>query len=161
MRIGAMHDSSAADNQIFSLFAKRNCSLQGNERWWAFGLIATVSAIIAIAFAVVGAWLILPFAGLEVGALYLAFRLLDRRANDYERLTIDGDQVVVEQQIGGRMQRFECNRLWAQLVVRSKNARLQVALRYQGREVEFGTYLSDEARVYAARQLREQLRIRR
>jgi len=108
-----------------------------------------------------GAWLILPFAGLEVGALYLAFRLLDRRANDYERLTIDGDRLIVEQQKQGRLTRFEGNRLWAQVVVRKESARVQLALRYHGREIEFGTFLSDEARSSAARSLQEQLRIRR
>lgn len=156
-----MHDGSAADNQVFSLFAKRNCSLEWAERWRAFWLIASISAIIAGAFACVGAWLILPFAGLEVGALYVAFRLLDRRENDYERLTIDGDRLVVEQQRQGRLERFEANRLWAQVVVRRQSTRVQLALRYHGREIEFGTFLCDEARSSAARSLQEQLRIRR
>ena len=154
-----MHDGSAADNQVFSLFAKRNCSLKWAERWRAFWLIASLSAIIAGAFAMFGAWLILPFAGLEVGALYLAFRLLDRRANDYERLTIDGDRLIVEQRKQGRLTRFEGNRLWTQVVVRREYARVQLALRYHGREIEFGTFLNDEARSSAARSLQEQLRI--
>ncbi len=46
---------------MFSLFAKRNCSLQREERWRAFWLIASISAIIAVTFAFAGAWLILPF----------------------------------------------------------------------------------------------------
>jgi uncharacterized membrane protein len=161
MRISAMHDGSAADNQVFSLFAKRNCSLEWAERWRAFWLIASISAIIACAFAVFGAWLILPFAGLEVGALYVAFRLLDRRANDYEQLTIDGDRLVVEQRKQGRLTRFEGNRLWAQVVVRKQCERVELALRYHGREIEFGAFLSDEARSHAARSLQERLRFRR
>ena len=156
-----MHDGSAADNQVFSLFAKRNCSLEWAERWRAFWLIASISVIIAGAFAAFGAWLILPFAGLEIGALYLAFRLLDRRANDYERLTIDGDRLVVEQKRQGRVTRFEGNRLWAQVVVRRQSERVELALRYRGREIEFGTFLSDEARSSAARSLQEQLRLKR
>ena len=108
-----------------------------------------------------GAWLILPFAGLEVGALYLAFRVLDRRANDYEFLTIDGDRLVVEQKKQGRLTRFEGNRLWAQVVVRRQCERVEFAVRYHGREIEFGTFLSDEARSHAAQSLQEQLRIRR
>ena len=156
-----MHDGSAADNQVFSLFAKRNCSLEWAERWRAFWLIASISVLIAGAFAAFGAWLILPFAGLEIGALYLAFRLLDRRASDYERLTIDGDRLVVEQKRQGRVTRFEGNRLWAQVVVRRQSERVELALRYRGREIEFGTFLSDEARSTAARSLQEQLRSKR
>jgi uncharacterized membrane protein len=161
MQIGAMHDGSAADNQVFSLFVERNCSLRGEQRWRAFWLIVFVSAIIATAFAMVGAWLILPFAGLEVGALFLAFRLLDRRAGDYERLTIDGDRLIVERQREGRLSRLEGNRLWAQVVVRRQSQGVRLAFRYHGREIEFGAYLSDEARSDAARCLQERLRIRR
>jgi uncharacterized membrane protein len=161
MQLSAMHDGSAADNQVYSLFAKRNCALQRGERWRAFWLIASISAIIAAAFAMVGAWLILPFAGLEVGALYLAFRLLDRRADDYERLTIDGDTLVVEQRQQGRVTRFEGNRLWTQVVVQRQNAKVHVTLRYHGKEIEFGTYLSDETRSDAARRLQERLRVMR
>ena len=156
-----MHDGSAADNQVFSLLAKRNCSLKSEERWRAFWLIATVSAIIAGGFAIVGAWLILPFAGLEVGALWLAFHLLDAGADDFERLTIDGDRLIVEQHDRGQKRIFEMNRLWAHVVVRKENAKLQTALRYQGGEIEFGRHLTDEARGEVASRLREQLRIGR
>ena len=156
-----MQDGSAADNQVFSLFAKPNCSLQGDERWRAFWLIASVSAIIAVAFAIAGAWLILPFAGLEVGALFLAFRLLDKRANDYECLTIEGDRLIVESRKQGQVTKFECNRLWAQVVVRKQDTGVHLALRYHGREIELGAYLSDEARGDAARRLQQQLRTMR
>jgi uncharacterized membrane protein len=159
MHLSAMHNGPAADNQVYSLLAKSNCSLQRDERWCAFWLIASISAIISVAFALAGAWLILPFAGLEVGALCLAFRMWDRRAHDYEWLTIDGDRLVVEQQQRGKRTRFEGNRLWAQVVVRRRNARVHVALRYHGREIEFGTHLSDEARSDAARRVRERLRV--
>ena len=53
-------------------------------------------------FAVLGAWLILPFAGLEMLVLYLAFRYIDRHAGDYERIAIDGDRVEVELCEAGR-----------------------------------------------------------
>ena len=112
-------------------------------------------------FAFVGAWLILPFVGLEPGALYVAFRLLDRRADDYEQLTLAGDRLVVEQQTQGRVKLFECNRPWAQVVVRRQNAGLRLALRYHGRKIESGRCLSDEARSHAARRLQEQLRVKR
>jgi uncharacterized membrane protein len=66
-----MQDGSAADHPVFSLTAKRNCSLQDADRWRAFWLLALVSGLIASAFASIGAWPIVPFAGLEVAVLYV------------------------------------------------------------------------------------------
>ena len=156
-----MLDGSAANHPDFSLTAKRNCSLQDAERWRAFWLIALVVAIIAAAFASIGAWPILPFAGLELAALYVAFRRFARAAGDYERVTIHGDRLIVESSTEGRMRRFECNRQWTQVVVRKDVWSCQVALRSHGREIEFGTLLSDEDRLAAARRLQDLLRVQR
>ena len=156
-----MHDGSAADHPVFSLTARRNCSLQSAERWRAFWLVALVSGLIAVGFAAVGAWPIMPFAGLELAALYVAFRRVARDADDYERVTIHGDRLVVESNTRGRVRRFESNRYWTQVVVRKDVRNCRVALRSHGREVEFGTLLGDEARMEAARQLQDLLRIQR
>ena len=39
-----------------------------------FTSLALISLMIAVMFAALGAWLILPFAGLEAFALYVTFR---------------------------------------------------------------------------------------
>ncbi|MBI2509640.1 MAG: DUF2244 domain-containing protein, partial [Betaproteobacteria bacterium] len=72
----------------FSLIARRNNSLGSTGRLLVFIFIFVVSVGIAAAFAALGAWLILPFAGLEMLVLYLAFRYVDRHAADYERIAI-------------------------------------------------------------------------
>ena len=154
-----MQDGSAAEHQIFSLIAKRNCSLDDVERGRAFWFIALLSGAIAVGFASIGVWLILPFAGLELAGLYIAFRSFARAAGDYERVTIRGDSLVVESRSRGRVRRFESNRHWTQVVVRNDVGGCQLALRSLGREIEFGTHLSDVARRDAARQLRDRLRV--
>jgi uncharacterized membrane protein len=159
MSIGTMQDGSAADDPVFSLIAKRNCSLQNAERWRAFWLVALVSGLIAVGFAVIGAWLILPFAGLELAALYAAFRQFERDCDDYERIQLRGDCLLVESCTGGRSRRFESNRLWTQVVVSTSARGCRVAIRSQGRQIEFGALLNDEERVAAARRLQELLRI--
>lgn len=156
-----MQDGSAADHPVFSLIAKRNCSMQSAERWRAFGLVGGTSALIAAGFASIGAWPILPFAGLEVIVLFAAFRRFGRDADDYERVTLEGDRLLVESYTRGRVRRFESNRYWTQVVVREDVRRCRVALRSHGREIEFGTLLSDGARLAAARQLQDLLRVQR
>jgi uncharacterized membrane protein len=46
----------------------------------AFAVLAVLTLAIGVGFAVVGAWLVLPFAGLEVLMLAVAFFLYARRA---------------------------------------------------------------------------------
>jgi uncharacterized membrane protein len=141
----------------FDFVARRNNSLSSTGRLFAFGLILIVSFGIAIAFTwVFGAWLILPFAGIEMLVLYLAFRYIERHAGDSERLAIDGDSLSVEVVDGGSVRRFEFNRHWASVVCNADGSRL--ALRSHGRELEIGRHLRCEQRLSMAKRLRRELR---
>ena len=142
----------------FTFTARSNNCLTASDRILAFGFIALVSLGIAFVFACLGAWPILPFAGLEVLVLYVAFRYVERHARDYERLTISGDVLRIEVAEVGRVQRFEFNRWWAQVVYEHDGSRL--ALRSHGREIEFGRHLTNEQRLVVAGALRRQLRSR-
>jgi uncharacterized membrane protein len=139
----------------FSLVARRNNSLSSTGRLVFFASIFVVSIGIAVAFAAFGAWLILPFAGLEMLVLFLAFRYIERHAADYERIEIDGDAVKVEWVSAGATHRREFNRCWARVVASGDGGR--VALRSHGRELEIGRYLSDEQRLDLARALKRRL----
>jgi uncharacterized membrane protein len=135
--------------------ARRNNSLSSSGRLLVFGFILTVSLGIAAVFSLVfGAWPILPFAGIEMGVLYLAFRYVDRHAADYERITIRGDDVAVEVREGTEIRRFSLNRCWAQVICDGP----RVALRSHGREIEVGRHLCEEQRVEIARDIRRELR---
>jgi uncharacterized membrane protein len=140
----------------YSCTARRRNCLSSADRLLAFGFIAAISLGIAVAFAWLGAWLILPFAGIEVVLLVFVARYLERHAHDYEQLTINGDIVEMEIVDAGRVERREFNRHWAQVVCEGDGSRL--ALRSHGREVVFGRHLSGHERLAIARALREQLR---
>jgi uncharacterized membrane protein len=144
----------------FSFTARRNCSLTTRERHLALGLIYAVSLAIGSAFALLGAWPILPFAGLEMAAVCLAFRWMEGHAGDFERLTVDGDRVTIETVERKTLRRFEFNRHWAQVVLARDrmSGHVRLALRSHGREVEFGSHLSDAERAQLARELRRRLR---
>jgi len=57
----------------------RNCSISPAAFAGALALLAVVTLSIGVGFAMMGAWLILPFAGLEVLALGAAFLCYARR----------------------------------------------------------------------------------
>jgi uncharacterized membrane protein len=141
----------------FAFTARRNNSLSSSGRLLVFGFIFFVSVGIGMAFTLVfGAWPIMPFAGAEMLALYLAFRYIDRHAADYERVAVAGDRLEIEVLDGGRVNRFDCNRYWAQVVCAGDGSRL--ALRSQGRELEIGRHWNEQQRLSAARQLKRELR---
>jgi len=144
----------------FCMVARRNNSLSSRARRAVVGSLALVTLAIALAFALNGAWLILPFAGLEVLVVYVAFQLIEWHASDFESIEILGDRVLIERWETGAVQRFELNRHWAHVVLlpAARGFGEKLALRSHGREIEFGRHLSDEKRREVAHTLRQQLR---
>jgi len=63
----------------FSPTQKRNCSISPAGLLWVFVALACVPLTFGAGFALMGAWLILPFAGLEAVALGVAFVVHARR----------------------------------------------------------------------------------
>ena len=140
----------------YCVVARRNDSLGRRPRWQVFGALAAVSLVLAAAFAMVGAWPVLPYSVLEIVLLGGAFYFVERRAQDWERLTIAGDRVVVEQVAGGKRERHEFNRYWLRVEVdpggfgRSP----QVMLRAGSDAWAFGNALPVAERLAVARELR-------
>jgi len=135
----------------FSLVLKRNCSMSPKALAGVFAALALVVLVIGAGFALAGAWLVLPFAGLEVlllGAAYLAYA---RHAADYERLEIEPGDLRVEVAQANRVARY-----------RLVNAKVsvedgRVVVRDAKEELEVGRYLGAEARVELAAELQKRL----
>lgn len=68
----------------FSLVSKRNCSISPAGLLAVFSALSVAALAIGIGFALLGAWLILPFAGLEILGLGLAFLQCARRIGKEE-----------------------------------------------------------------------------
>ena len=157
-----MQLANARESVGFTLVARRNNSLSPNGRIAVLGSLFLLSFLISLAFALRGAWLILPFAGLEMFVLFLAFRCIARHAGDFESLSIQGDRVLIERWERGEVSRYEFNRYWAQVVLEAPGPgrRAVLALRSHGRQVEFGRHLTEEQRSALAGAIRDQLRNR-
>lgn len=150
-----MEGRSVAPPAECTMMVRPNCSLSPAARHFSLCFIASVSFGIALVFAWLGAWLILPFAGMEVGLLVWAFRQLGCHANDYEKITIQDDRLLVEVKDAENLSRHEFNRRWAQVVLKcDSSGSRQVALRSHGREVEVGRCLTPAAREALVKELR-------
>ncbi len=127
----------------YCVVARAPDSLPRRQRWSLFAVMAGVSLVLATAFAVAGAWPVLPYSVLEIALLGVAFVVVERRCDDWERLTVAGDAVVIERQRGRRRERHEFNRCWMRVEFEpggfGKAAR--ITLHSAGVAVDFGSAL--------------------
>lgn len=147
-------------NEHLCFRSKPNCSLSGRQCKWFFWGIAGVTFSIAAVFGAMGYWLVLPFAGLEIGVLAWAFDSLSRHRNDFELLEIAGDEIFLESRQGERMSKACVNRCWAQLVMQKDavSGHVRLALRSHGQDNEIGLFLNDEDRMLLCNSLKAWLK---
>lgn len=161
-RVSGMDGDAAERATDVRLVARRNNSLSSGSRLLVLGSLAAVVLAISVGFALSGAWLILPFAGLDLLVVGMAFRYMEQQAGDYECMTMHDDQVVIERRERGSVRIFEFNRRWAQLIISEPRGmeRGRLALRSHGKEVEFGMFLTDEQLAATALRLKKHLNVR-
>lgn len=136
-----------------------NRSLGPAGRRWVIGLIAATTFVVAAAAAALGAWPVMPFAGMEVALVALAFRIVQSHDRDFERLEIGEHEVRLEAREAQRFTRFIAHRPWARVVVRDRGMRCTLRLTYAGRAVPLGRLMSDEGRRELAARLRGRISV--
>jgi len=142
---------------------KRNCSATPRQLALVFGSIIALSMAFGIAFAVLGLWLVLPFAGLELAAVAAAFFVYARHAADYERIQVCGPALEIEQVRGPRRQTWSLPVAWTRVESettrgRSMRATRCVVVASGATRIEVGNDLTEARRVVFARELRHALR---
>ncbi|MCU0803829.1 MAG: DUF2244 domain-containing protein [Burkholderiales bacterium] len=136
---------------------KRNCSISPRAALVAFAACAAVCFAIGAGFAVAGAWLILPFAGIEIAALAAAIVVYARRAGDYERISMRDGRLRVEVCDAGGSAVHEFHPAWARVAMRRAANEPRLFVCSHGHEVEIGRHLTVPARGALARELRARL----
>ena len=122
-------------------------------------LLGLVSLAASIGFVSIGAWPVCGFFGLDVAALYLAFRLSYRSARRREVLRLAGDDFTVERvSIYGERRMWRFQPFWLRIVLEERadeSNRLFVAS--HGRSLVIGDFLAPATRRELAATLRAAL----
>jgi len=142
-------------NAGFSLTLKRNCSISPAGLAGVFAALACVVVAIGAGFAFVGAWLVLPFAGLEVLLLGSAYVVYARRAADYERIELDSGRLTVEVGQAQKTSRYEMDACRARVRLEEE----RVLLLGAREQLELGRHLDADSRARFADELQKRLRI--
>lgn len=139
--------------------ARPNHALTPNQTRKLILAAAGITGVIALAFTTFGAWPVLPFAGLEVAALWFALRHLQFHASDEERLDVSDSLITLTRLTGNSMETWQFPRYWAQLRIDRQPNRFgcRLFLRSHGREAEIGCLLTDAQRETLARELKSKL----
>ncbi|MGH1359657.1 MAG: DUF2244 domain-containing protein [Burkholderiaceae bacterium] len=132
---------------------KRNCSLAPSQLAIWFVLLAVLTLTIAIFFATKGAWLVLPFAVIEISALAVAFLVFARHAADYERIVAEPGRLVVETSFGPSVDRYEQSSAWFR-VEYSGRPRDLIKVVSAKRSFPVGRFVPGNTRGRLARELR-------
>ena len=151
-------NGEATAGVCYSITAKPNCSLTPEGTMAVFIAIAFFSLVVATGFYLAGAWLVFPFAGLELFALGGAFYYVHCHSGDYESITIAGNDLAIEQRNYKNVSRVVFHRYWAQVLLREMaDGEQKLWLRSHGKEVEIGRFMTNDARLTLASQLRRRV----
>ncbi len=101
---------------LFSAVLRPSRSLPPGGLLIVLGLFGAASFVAGIVFALMGAWPVFGFFGLDVALLYWAFRVNNRDGRAYEVVTVTPSELTVRKVSGrGAAQQWTLNPRWVRL----------------------------------------------
>ncbi len=157
------NEPSTQEARIFRAVLHPHRSLSRTGFLAVIGFIAFVSFVTGIAFYTMGAWPVLGFYGLDVLAIYVAFKLNYRSGNAYEMVELSPDLLKITQvQPSGRSRSFDFNPYWVKVLVNEwPDGSADLKLAVHGSEFEFARFLNADEKKDFAQALRNALSLAR
>jgi len=155
------HTSADSRPDRLLILLRPNRSLSRRGGWLLFGVISGFLAIIAVGFSLLGAWMILPFAGLEVVLVGAVTVWIARHHDDREWIVLEPTRVRIARRQGNREEKFEFQRYWTRVRMERRHRRSQptrLSIGSHGRFVEVGAQVEEKTREALARELKGALR---
>ena len=136
------------DNSNYVISLSPNSSLVGIYRVIFLASITLVCGGIATIFYFFGASLILPFAGLELTILFIAFYLSFRWSSKKEKIYISNEVVKIEKGINKAEYLWEEFRTFTSFQVkRNKDQSIRMSFRSKGEDVFVGDFLNEDDKI--------------
>ena len=136
-----------SETELFSATLTPHRSLNRTGFLVVMAFVSVVSFAAGVAFLLMGAWPVFGFFGLDVLAVYWAFRISFRRAKAYEEIRLTPSKLYVRRvSYRGHVMEFSFNPLWVQLD-RKVHAEFGIERLYlvsKGRRIAIGSFLGAE-----------------
>jgi uncharacterized membrane protein len=151
--------SAASPPALYDAELAPHCSLPPRGFAALMLLLAGVSAAVALAFVLRGAWPVTPFFGLDVLLVYVAFRLSYRQARRREALRLTEESLTVERiDPRGERRSWRFQPFWLRVVLEEKDEHSnRLVLASHGRSLVVGSFLGPAERRDVARGLTDAL----
>jgi uncharacterized membrane protein len=130
--------------ELFSARLKPHRSLNRTGFLVVMAFVSVVSFAAGVAFLLMGAWPVFGFFGLDVLAIYWAFRINFRRAKAYEEIRVTLYELTVRRvSHRGHVVEFTFNPLWVQLdrKIHPEFGIERLYLASKGRRIAIGSFL--------------------
>ena len=151
------------DNKII---AKPNDSLNEEQKAKLLAVIALILLLVGLGFFRIGAWMVLPFAGLELVIFCYAFYTLYLHSSDFESITFDRDALHIEKKVKQQRYTSSFNHYWARVYLRDAEnvkgfkAKSQLIISSHGKEVEFGSaFLTELQRKHLVKEIKQKIKM--
>ena len=132
-------------NSNYLISLSPNSSLVGVYRVIFLASITFVCGGIAITFYFVGASLILPFAGIELTVLFIAFYLSFKWSSKKEKIYISQETVKIEKGINRAEYLWEEFRTFTSFQIKKeKDKTLRLSFKSKGQDIYFGDFLNED-----------------
>jgi uncharacterized membrane protein len=156
MTAGNDFDPQMAQPELFSALLTPHRSLNSTGFLVLMAFLSAVSFAAGLAFLLMGAWPVLGFFGLDVLAIYWAFRINFRHAKATEEIWVTPSELRVRRvSHRGRVVEFVLNPLWVQLDQKT-HAEFGIEKLYlvsKGRRVSIGSFLGPDEKASFAKAL--------
>jgi uncharacterized membrane protein len=132
---------------LATIVLKPNNSASWQFNMIIFGSLAFVTFVISTYFALLGLWLIFPFAGLEFIFLFICLYLRVHANITTEVITFDENTVLVERGSYYAEKSWKYHRLWTKIFVKKPGILghpKRVFIRSHGKELELGSFLNQQ-----------------
>jgi uncharacterized membrane protein len=159
----AGNDFEAAP-ELFSALLTPHRSLNRTGFLVVMAFVSVISFAAGLAFLLMGAWPVLGFFGLDLLAIYWAFRVNFRRAKASEEILVTGSELRIRRvSHRGHVVEFALNPLWVQLD-RKVHAEFGIEKLYlvsKGRRFAVASFLGPDEKASFAKALSEALQAAR
>jgi uncharacterized membrane protein len=164
MTAGNGFDPELPQPELFSALLTPHRSLNRTGFLVLMGFLSAVSFAAGVAFWLMGAWPVFGFFGLDVLAIYWAFRINFRHARAIEEIRVTPSELHLRRvSHRGHVVEFVLNPLWVQLdqEVHEEFGVVKLYLASKGRRVAVGSFLGPDEKASFAKALNAALQAAR
>ncbi|MGC1506867.1 DUF2244 domain-containing protein [Ketobacter sp. MCCC 1A13808] len=124
-----------------------NTSATRTQTLCFFGIVSGITLLIALVWGLMGAWMVMPFAGLEVLVLILVLRKVLKESRQMQVITIDRESIKVEEGKSHPEHSWQFDRVNSYIDLHESNVpadAIQMSLVDSQKNIELGVFLNHQ-----------------